>query len=139
MGSNSSKAEANTTVVEMKGSPDAEDEVQLRKQEMREELKRLEEKMSGLEKDSIERLKIELEYTKLSYQLNRDTIPPNMYEEEKRRVEELLRVKISEQEHKDWNNGGSSKRTRLKKTKGKSKKIKTMKVKVKLVKKRGRK
>ena len=116
MGSNSSKA---NVVVEMKGSPDAEQE--LRKQEMREELKRLEEKMRDLEKDSIERLKIELEYTKLSYQLNPDTIPQKVYEDEITRLDGLLRVKISEQEHKDWNNGGSSKRTRSKKAKAKAK------------------
>jgi hypothetical protein len=116
MGSNSSKA---NVVVEMKGSPDAEQE--LRKQEMREELKRLEEKMHGLEKDSIERLKIELEYTKLSYQLNPDTIPQKVYEDEITRLDGLLRVKISEQEHKDWKGGSSSKRTRSKKAKAKAK------------------
>lgn len=124
MGLNSSKA---NMVVEMKGSPDAEQE--LRKQEMLEKLKRLEEKMRDLEKDSMERLKIELEYTNLSYQLNRDTIPEKTYKDEITRLERLLRVKISEQEHKDWKGGArfGSKRTRSKKAKAKSKKSKRSK------------
>ena len=91
-----------------------------------EEKKRvLEEEIGKLEKDSIERLQKEIEYSELSYKLNRDTIPKKVYEDEMMRLKRLLSQKMGEEAQKDWN-GAGGKRTSSRKGKAisKSKKLK---------------
>ena len=105
-----------------------------------EEKKRvLEEEIGKLEKDSIERLQKEIEYSELSYKLNRDTIPKKVYEDEMMRLKRLLSQKMGEEAQKDWN-GAGGKRTSSRKAKAssKSKKLKRSKAKPRS-KKRGRK
>jgi hypothetical protein len=97
---------------------------------MREKLKDLEAELSNLEKDSIERLNKEIEYTELSYKLNRDTIPNKVYEDEMARLNLLLLQKMNEKLQTNWN-GAGGKRTKSKKAKArsKSKKLKRSKAK----------
>jgi len=104
------------TDVEMKMSP-------------QEKMRALEKEIPKLEKDSIEKLQKEIEYTKLSYELNPKLIPQQLYEKELARLKDLLTKKMSEQTQKDWN--GGAKRTKSKKAKAmsKSKKIKRSKAK----------
>ena len=121
--------------VEMKGSP--EEEQRVRQQQIREQLKNMEEDMKELKKDSIERLQKEIKYNELSYQLNRGMIPEKVYNDEIMRLKKLLGEKMAQQEQKDWNEAGAAapgdhffssfgggKRKKSKKAKAKSKKAK---------------
>lgn len=121
--SSTTTPEKNKQVVEMNGSP--EEEQRVRQEQMRENFKDLEEDIKKFKEGSIERLKKEIEYNKLSYQLNPGVISEKVYQSEMTRLNRLLSQKMNEQTQKDWN-GGDGKRTKSKKAKAssKSKKLK---------------
>ena len=77
------------TSVEMKMSPE-------------QKKKTLQEEISNLEFNSIERLKKEIEYTELSHMLNPEDVPQVVYEKVLADLKSSLRRKMLEQEEKDW-------------------------------------